>query len=61
MIQGSDGNTVISIHAPREGSDFPDGADALTSGISIHAPREGSDNAPVILSLSTDDFNPRSP
>ena len=34
----------ISIHAPREGSDFPLIYDALPHAeISIHAPREGSD------------------
>ena len=35
---------VISIHAPREGSDDLAPDDAITGGISIHAPREGSDN-----------------
>ena len=34
---------VISIHAPREGSDFSLLSLDLTSRISIHAPREGSD------------------
>ena len=36
---------LISIHAPREGSDLQ--VDELTAGvdISIHAPREGSDGA----------------
>ena len=35
---------VISIHAPREGSDLPT-IDSINLGedISIHAPREGSD------------------
>ena len=34
---------VISIHAPREGSDPPRQARWLAGRISIHAPREGSD------------------
>ena len=33
----------ISIHAPREGSDYVDEEDYEELGISIHAPREGSD------------------
>ena len=51
----------ISIHAPREGSDFVRGKLIYAPEISIHAPREGSD---VICfgTLPTDtDFNPRSP
>ena len=37
---------TISIHAPREGSDFAK-CDTIpkTWGISIHAPREGSDSS----------------
>ena len=35
---------VISIHAPREGSDNNVTINLVTQGISIHAPREGSDN-----------------
>ena len=39
------GEDVISIHAPREGSDEEHKADILAGkGISIHAPREGSDD-----------------
>ena len=35
---------LISIHAPREGSDiWCDSGPARIQGISIHAPREGSD------------------
>ena len=34
---------MISIHAPREGSDHPGPAGTPLSFISIHAPREGSD------------------
>ena len=37
--------TVISIHAPREGSDPARSVDPGEAGISIHAPREGSDLA----------------
>ena len=35
---------VISIHAPREGSDGGEFAELDDDGISIHAPREGSDH-----------------
>ena len=34
---------IISIHAPREGSDRNDQDENQESDISIHAPREGSD------------------
>jgi len=34
---------VVSIHAPREGSDGCIGAARLKEDVSIHAPREGSD------------------
>ena len=34
---------IISIHAPREGGDFPAQRDADGRRISIHAPREGGD------------------
>ncbi len=34
---------MISIHAPREGSDLYLGTDDPDEDISIHAPREGSD------------------
>ena len=34
---------VISIHAPREGSDLGFGMIVFLIRISIHAPREGSD------------------
>ena len=38
---------LISIHAPREGSDMDQrGAIVETFQISIHAPREGSDHRP---------------
>ena len=34
---------MISIHAPREGSDPACGGQHVVDAISIHAPREGSD------------------
>ena len=37
------GPVVISIHAPREGSDVYRGSCLTVRAISIHAPREGSD------------------
>ena len=36
-------DSIISIHAPREGSDIPFPCSTLGGTISIHAPREGSD------------------
>ena len=53
---------VISIHAPRAGSD--NGADyerPLTYDISIHAPRAGSDGLYGGDRQRDDYFNPRSP
>ena len=38
---------MISIHAPREGSDPRGVTGAMGIGISIHAPREGSDTGTV--------------
>ena len=52
---------VISIHAPRAGSDFVGLKAAQAIEISIHAPRAGSD-APYNASVPVEnDFNPRSP
>ena len=53
---------TISIHAPREGSDFA-GAGMAREGriISIHAPREGSDSWPWPCAGGYSYFNPRSP
>ena len=52
---------LISIHAPREGSD-PGGVPAvLRQAISIHAPREGSDLPGNFRFFDGGDFNPRSP
>ena len=38
----------VSIHAPREGSDFKSIQDIIKSTVSIHAPREGSDIGPLV-------------
>ena len=52
---------VISIHAPRVGSDAGLNHNVPGIGISIHAPRVGSDSW-ILRVWSTDgDFNPRSP
>ena len=51
----------ISIHAPREGSDFLPQQHPYLIGISIHAPREGSDAALEDLPHRGPDFYPRSP
>ena len=40
---------AISIHAPREGSDFVCLVNVCGVGISIHAPREGSDLSWMVL------------
>ena len=52
---------MISIHAPRTGSDGKELMDRVTSGISIHAPRTGSDYSAIITERWTLYFNPRSP
>ena len=54
-------NGVISIHAPREGSDKILAEVLLLRNISIHAPREGSDRSASEIHLAIRDFNPRSP
>ena len=51
----------ISIHAPREGSDYPKLKSDANYKISIHAPREGSDIYTQEAMEHTEDFNPRSP
>ena len=53
---------VISIHAPRMGSDvvLPD-TFTVVLDISIHAPRMGSDPLPRNPCGSITNFNPRSP
>ena len=52
---------IISIHAPREGSDLELGGQYGCVRISIHAPREGSDRSPGRWAGQSRDFNPRSP
>ena len=55
-------NGIISIHAPREGSDpFLSTLPIAGSDISIHAPREGSDPRPGQPCKSRSYFYPRSP
>ncbi len=58
------GNTsvlLISIHAPRTGSDLRGGRVMLVIPISIHAPRTGSDVAFLSVENLLLNFNPRSP
>ena len=52
---------VISIHAPRVGSDDNLGIAGATTEISIHAPRVGSDQFPRVQNRAQIHFNPRSP
>ena len=52
---------MISIHAPRVGSDHIREAAAAGSDISIHAPRVGSDFGKLYHKQAGIDFNPRSP
>ena len=52
---------MISIHAPREGSDAQCGALGIMLLISIHAPREGSDLPMNRIPVLPGHFNPRSP
>ena len=52
---------LISIHAPREGSDSLQFLESPPEGISIHAPREGSDVRPLAGLALRRDFYPRSP
>ena len=55
-------SSSISIHAPREGSDYGLLAPTISqNGISIHAPREGSDIGFSIFASTDINFNPRSP
>ena len=45
ITMGPERRVVISIHAPRMGSDLRSDADGMEAiDISIHAPRMGSDN-----------------
>ena len=52
---------MISIHAPRAGSDQRLEGHFRPSSISIHAPRAGSDLGVVPCKKGNRDFNPRSP
>ena len=51
----------ISIHAPREGGDAPDGGQRPVGDISIHAPREGGDRTCMgsVVSFSISIHAPR--
>ena len=53
--------SMISIHAPRVGSDRPSEHHAQLHGISIHAPRVGSDPSRCRVPRCGPYFNPRSP
>ena len=52
---------VISIHAPRTGSDEEERQARIDAEISIHAPRTGSDARLAWSSSTSRNFNPRSP
>ena len=52
---------MISIHAPRTGSDIKRTVIIALKPISIHAPRTGSDESKYNTLWDTIDFNPRSP
>ena len=52
---------VISIHAPREGSDTATASNCWSTEISIHAPREGSDGRRKDRGGQRHNFYPRSP
>ena len=52
---------IISIHAPRTGSDTASNPQRSGENISIHAPRTGSDATLARKILQDVDFNPRSP
>ena len=55
------GFSIISIHAPRAGSDLRICFSSQIFEISIHAPRAGSDVLLRLHVLQTLNFNPRSP
>ena len=60
-VRAFDALTMISIHAPRVGSDPDDQFDLYTGCISIHTPRVGSDRVGLFTSHLPLYFNPRSP
>ena len=49
-------NLIISIHAPREGSDGAEPVRHLPGAISIHAPREGSDHQAAVQEQAQPQF-----
>ena len=53
--------TLISIHAPRTGSDASNRKVLARASISIHAPRTGSDASRQQSTPAASNFNPRSP
>ena len=53
--------SLISIHAPRTGSDHGVEVAFQQGGISIHAPRTGSDHITSSIANRPRNFNPRSP
>ena len=55
------GSAIISIHAPRTGSDLLSEYNTVTGLISIHAPRTGSDLLLLRRFCAIFHFNPRSP
>ena len=63
LVVGTAVNTamLISIHAPRTGSDMFCGQPRGEVRISIHAPRTGSDHGGEPASAGSRNFNPRSP
>jgi len=52
---------IVSIHAPREGSDLDPRSRGCFHKVSIHAPREGSDKERTRWQTQRRSFNPRSP
>ncbi len=52
---------LISIHAPRTGSDLVEEYKEAPTPISIHAPRTGSDGERWRTAVQPPHFNPRSP
>ena len=60
-VRAFDALTIISIHAPRVGSDKNMCWSFLRREISIHAPRVGSDLHLAVIMGNLADFNPRSP
>ena len=60
-IRPNDCYFTISIHTPREGSDWADDDENWTYNISIHTPREGSDSISASQVVPLPNFNPHSP